>query len=632
MNKKRLFQIGIAATICAILLIPGDLFVIGQVVVDTTVPTISITEPLNGANLGIANVSISGNVTHNVEVSSVEIFLDNISQGSPTITPANGTTLTWNMTLTQLSQGTHNITARASDNANNTQSAMVSFVVDTEPPSITAPSPITIEVNTSGGAHSHPDITDFLAAVIIVDSIDPSPTGTNNASSFFPLGTTAVTFTATDAAGNSASDSSNINVVDTGQPIIAISQPVNGTKLNTTSITLNGTFSDFTETSVGLLVDNVSQGNAELNNTEWTKTVTLTEGSHTITAIGTDSSNNTASTSIDVVIDTTAPTLRITSPARNATLNTSNVALTGTSADANGVASIHVSIDNSTFTQANGTNSWSFNAIIADGTHNITVRATDMAGNVSKANVTIMVNTMINEITITSPVEGVKLNTSNVTITGSVTNSSHVQSIEVAIDGGVSLPVSLNTTSGIWTFGPVDLVDGNHTAQAALTDLTNNTAIVTTSFVIDTTAPVISIVSPANNATLTTTNVMLNGTASDVSGITSVVVSMNGGSTSAATLEPSTGNWSFQAALTNGTHRITVTATDMAGNQAMASISVNIIDDTVIDRMMPSVDIISLGVTAIINGTNANRFNVTISGTASDNDGLASVQVKIDND
>jgi len=103
MNKKRLFQIGIAATICAILLIPGDLFVIGQVVVDTTVPTINITEPLNGANLGIANVSISGNVTHNVEVSSVEIFLDNISQGSPTITPANGTTLTWNMTLTQLS-------------------------------------------------------------------------------------------------------------------------------------------------------------------------------------------------------------------------------------------------------------------------------------------------------------------------------------------------------------------------------------------------------------------------------------------------------------------------------------------------------------------------------------------------
>lgn len=450
MNKKKLLQVSIAAAIAAVLLIPGNVFVIGQVLPDTMAPSVTITQPMTGANLNITNVTVIGTATDNVGVESVEIFLDGVSKGNATLTPSNGTSVSWSMTLTLLAQGAHTVMATAKDNANNTQSTSVNFVVDTLPPSILAPSPITVQANTAGGAFStHPNIMAFLAGALTLDAIDPNPTITNNAPSLFLLGTTTVTFTSTDDAGNSASDSSTVTVIDTIIPSVTITQPANGAKFNTTGITVSGTVSDTTVASVEVLVDNVSKGNAVLNNTAWTKALTLAEGSHTITAKAKDSANNTASTSISVIIDITAPTVSITSPANNANLNTSNVGITGTASDANGITSVVVSIDSA----------------------------------------------------------------------------------------------------------------------------------------------------PAN----------------------------------VASFDATTGKWTLQITLANGTHIIKATATDMAGNKATASISVKVLSGTVIDTVIPSIEITSLGVTAIVNGSNANRFEVTIAGTASDNSGLASVQVKIDN-
>jgi len=576
MNKKRLLQVSIAASIAAILLIPGNTFVVGQVPPDTTAPSVSIAQPIAGASLNTANVTVTGTASDNVNVTSVEIFLDNVSKGNAVLTPTNATSVSWSMTLALLAQGAHSVMATAKDNASNTHSASVNFVVDTSPPSIRAPLPITVQANTAGGAFStHPSIIAFLAGALTLDAIDPSPTVTNNAPALFPLGITTVTFTSTDDAGNSASDSSTVTVVDTILPSVTITQPLNGAKLNTTGITVSGTVSDATVTSVEILVDNISQGNAALNNTAWTKALTLAQGSHTITAKAKDGANNTSSTSISVIMDATAPTVSITSPANNANLNTSNVGITGTAADANGIASVHVSIDNGLFTLASGTTSWSFSATFANGTHTITAKATDMAGNTNKANVTITVRTLTG-ITITSPVNGAKLNSTNVTITGTVNDPSNVQSVKVSIDAGMQLPASFNITSGIWKSDPATLAQGNHTAKAILTNLANNTAIATVSFIVDTTPPLVSITSPTNNAIITTTSVKINGTASDANGVALVVVSIDNGQASTASFDAATGKWTLQTTLANGTHTIKATAKDIAGNKAMASVSVTL--------------------------------------------------------
>lgn len=392
-------QVGIAAVIVSILLMSGNIFVLGQIQPDTIAPSVTITQPVIGANLNTSNVVVAGSATDNVGVTSVEILLDNIPQGNAAINLPNGASVSWSMTLTVLAQGPHAVTAKARDSANNIQFANVNFVTDTVRPAILAPLPITVQANTVDGAlKTHPTITAFLNEALALDIIDSNLTITNNAPNLFPLGITTVTFTATDDAGNSASDSSTVTVIDTTLPSVSITQPVNGSKISS----------------------------------------------------------------------------------------------------------------------------------------------------------------------------------STVTITGTVNNPSNVQSVKLSIDGGSQTQALLNATSGIWKFGPIALAEGIHTAKANVTNSVNSTATATVSFTIDTIPPLISIVSPANNATLTTTSIKVNGTASDANGIVSVDVSVDGGQASIASFDANTGKWTFQTTLTNGTHTIKATAADTAGNKAMASISVRV--------------------------------------------------------
>lgn len=96
------------------------------------------------------------------------------------------------------------------------------MVVDTTPPSITCPVPITVECSQFGGTPaSAPAITAFLAGASATDICDPSPTISNNAPGFFPLGTTTVAFRAKDADMNVGLCVANVRVQDTTPPVIS---------------------------------------------------------------------------------------------------------------------------------------------------------------------------------------------------------------------------------------------------------------------------------------------------------------------------------------------------------------------------------------------------------------------------
>ncbi len=112
--------------------------------------------------------------------------------------------------------GTTPVTWTAEDDAGNSASCGADVIVqDTTAPSIAAPSDQTEEGNTAGGW------TGSIGAPVVTDVVDPSPVVTNDAPGLFPLGTTTVTWTATDASGNSASDTQDITVIDTTPPVIA---------------------------------------------------------------------------------------------------------------------------------------------------------------------------------------------------------------------------------------------------------------------------------------------------------------------------------------------------------------------------------------------------------------------------
>jgi hypothetical protein len=116
--------------------------------------------------------------------------------------------------------GTTTVTCGSSDAAGNQSS--VSFrvtVVDTTPPVLKVPKPITLSSQQKQGvAKSDPTVTAFLAAASAKDAVDGAVPVANDAPATLPQGTTQITFSASDRAGNKAKAQSSITIVPQPEP------------------------------------------------------------------------------------------------------------------------------------------------------------------------------------------------------------------------------------------------------------------------------------------------------------------------------------------------------------------------------------------------------------------------------
>ena len=89
------------------------------------------------------------------------------------------------------------------------------------PPTISCPASVTVECNQPAGLpRGNAQLSGFFAAVTADDGCEPAPTLSNSAPAVFPMGATAVTFTATDAGSNTANCQVTVRVVDTRPPSI----------------------------------------------------------------------------------------------------------------------------------------------------------------------------------------------------------------------------------------------------------------------------------------------------------------------------------------------------------------------------------------------------------------------------
>ena len=124
--------------------------------------------------------------------------------------------------------GTHTITLTATDVNGNTSTATTTFTVnDTTAPTLTAPANVT--ANTGAGATSCGTlVTDAqLGVAIAADNAGPVSVARSGvpAGNIFPVGTTTITYTATDDAGNSTSATQTVTVVDNTPPVITAPAP-----------------------------------------------------------------------------------------------------------------------------------------------------------------------------------------------------------------------------------------------------------------------------------------------------------------------------------------------------------------------------------------------------------------------
>jgi len=150
-----------------------------------TVPADVIAE----ANAVNSTVAI-GNAT------ATDIFAVTVTSDAPATYPLGTTVVTWTAVDANgnSSTGTQNVT-----------------VVDTTAPVLTVPADVTVEAN---GVMSTVNIgnasaTDIFSVIV-----------TSDAPAAFALGTTVVTWTATDANGNATSGTQNVTVVDTTAPTV----------------------------------------------------------------------------------------------------------------------------------------------------------------------------------------------------------------------------------------------------------------------------------------------------------------------------------------------------------------------------------------------------------------------------
>ncbi|MEO9276942.1 MAG: HYR domain-containing protein, partial [Nitrososphaera sp.] len=211
--------------------------------------------------------------------------------------------------------GSNSITTQTTQSVNQTQATQITDnqtqvpkIIDPNdktPPTITAPADITVEA------------TGMLTSVSIGQATATDDSGvasiTNNAPQKFPLGTTMVTWTATDNGGNIAKAVQKITVIDTTAPVLTAPPP----------ITIEAKSPDHNSVDLGLPSVNDAVGVESVTNDA---PPYFSIGQTTITWTAKDASGNTATAKQLVTIkDTTPPVIHapadITQEATSATNN-----------------------------------------------------------------------------------------------------------------------------------------------------------------------------------------------------------------------------------------------------------------------------------------------------------------------
>jgi len=214
-------------------------------------------------------------------------------------------------------------------------------------------------------------------------------------------GETVVTFTAFDAAGNSAQDSITVTV-DQIDPSVTITSPTSNATYNTTgsTTTVGGSASDAGGaglTSVTYSLSGATSGSGTCSGTtSWsTGSLSLNQGTTTITITATDGVGNTSQDTLSVLRDSSGPTVTITSPTTATTYSTtgSSVNIGGTASDAySSIAAVSYTLSGATTGSGScsGTTSWTASGISLNvGATTITVTATDTLGNTGTDTITV---------------------------------------------------------------------------------------------------------------------------------------------------------------------------------------------------------------------------------------------------
>jgi hypothetical protein len=281
------------------------------------------------------------------------------------------------------------------------------------------------------------------------------------------LGVNAVTVTARDKAGNTASATLSVTVKDAKAPAIRILVPTAESTFTTASAAMNleGEAVDDVNLARMTWVNDRGGSGAVTPNSRWAAgSVALQLGVNTITVTATDAAGNSASDVIRVTYEAGLPKIALTSPTQLSTYTTSspNVALTGVASDNGGsITRVRWSTDKGQSGDAVGTTSWSIPLLaVPMGTTVVTVTAYDNAGNTASVTLSLIYgDTSKPTVKIYTPTTASSLTTeaSSVTIAGTALDNVRVTQVEWATDRGA---IGATFGTGSWSTPSIPLAPG----------------------------------------------------------------------------------------------------------------------------------------------------------------------------
>lgn len=414
-------------------------------VISTTTPITSVPDPIAPTITAPIAFTASTTTACTVAIANLGTVITNDNCGVPTVTndaptnfPVGTTTVTW--TVTDASGNT----------ATDTQTVVVT---DVTAPTITAPEDITVSANAncavSGVALGTP-VTDDNCTVANLS---------NNAPTAFPMGTTTVIWTVTDAAGIATTAVQEVTVIDDSAPIVTAPAAVE-IRANNSCNALNvplGTPVSSDNCSIASTTHNAPQA-FPIGNTTVLWTVTDTAG------------NSTTVSQTVTVIDTIAPQAitRDLTVLLDATGNASITANMVNNASADNCVIAGMSIDISSFDCTNV------------GANVVTLTVTDESGNTSQNTAIVTVIDTVKPVVITQD------------ITRSLDASGRLTITAAEIDNGSTDSCDYSIALSKTNFNCNDI--GLNTLLLTITDASGNTNTASAELIIlDETVPIANV-------------------------------------------------------------------------------------------------------------------------------------------
>ncbi|UXI42134.1 Ig-like domain-containing protein [Enterobacter hormaechei] len=329
----------------------------------------------------------------------------------------------------------------------------------------------------------------------------------------------------------------------------------------------------------------------------WTVTLpTQADGEHTWSVVQIDGSKTTSAGSITVTVSTADTSVTLATTAGDNVINASEQAagftLSGTSKNLAQGTALTVTLNGKTYTAEVGANgAWSVKVpaadaqALGDGTWTVNVSGKDAAGNTVSGSQTIGVDTASPVISVDTIAQDNIINAAEhnqpLTLTGK-TDAEAGQIVTVTLNG--KNHTATVGSDGSWSVTlPASevqaLANGEHTLTVNVSDKAGNGSSTTADFTVDTAAPVVTINTVAGDDILNTSEQgqaqIISGQANGAAEGDVVTVTVGGQTFTGVVLAD--GSWSVGVpasvigALGEGSHSISVSVTDAAGNTGSAT-------------------------------------------------------------